>query len=275
MFDPHKIFEDQYGQQLQTIEESFGQQEEQVRSHFDGLYQNLHQQYQVERKYLDQTPIPYEQKLQKLQQLNKKYEMKILDLRQQAQPHFTDLEQKRQTAFGRLNGQAQEIKQRLTLVDELISNGRLDPAAGMQEQLQTLGVSVPLSELRGPSRLRRLQDIQKEINMVESLLDAYEPKVTGFWVKDQPLRITPTSFKEDLRKATETEAMMFQDLKNQYSELRQELQQALQERNVAPMTRAMNTAKQLKTGDTPMTQMMRNLKPKPRSTTTSDPMGLR
>lgn len=187
-FNPNDILNQQLGEEEAAFDNGFRQQESALRAHFQGFIDRMQQQYQVERKYLEQTPMDFEQRNARVLDLNKKYEMQALKLQQQAEPHFLELQQKQLAAKTKLDMRRQQGAQRLQLVQDLLSSGYIpeqNRAQVMQEQLQAVGLNVPLSLLRPPRRT--VQDVQADLRGVEAALGQFEPGRDRKWRKDIPI----------------------------------------------------------------------------------------
>lgn len=205
--NPYEILDERYTQQFQNVERTLGEQENLVREQAAQQYDMLAQRYQLERRYIEATPMDWEQQRGKIQDLNKKYEMKALELHQKVQPHFQDLQSKKAQAIAELQQDRQARQARLKLIDELVQNGTIPQAeVALKEQLQTVGVPVSLSDLQGPPRKTQIADLRSELSAVTDALKRFaldeegvptdydvtgRALVGGEWVEQDLAPVTP------------------------------------------------------------------------------------
>lgn len=239
----------QFDAQGSELDTHFSGQETAIRQHFQNLLENLHGEYQIERKYIEQTPMDPKQREAKVQQLNLKYEKAIYKLKSEAEPHFAELKQKRDAAMFQLESKRTEGLQRLQLVRELSDKGMItDPAAAVQEQLQVVGVSLPLTALKQPTQRRQLGDIQSELDAVSRALGVFMPNKKGKPMFDKRgnllrnVRFSETGDEADSRATTAEERLLGDQLLQRRRELWQEKNDLLLQKNVGPMQRGMATA---------------------------------
>lgn len=177
MFDPLKLLDEHYNQQLSDVDRAFGEQESMIQEQFNGQARQMQQRYGLERRFIEETPMDEEQRYKRVLALNQKYELSLHDLKGEAAPHFQELQAKRMQAQRKIDAWKQEASGRMKVVEELSQKGLLaDPTAALQEQLQVLGVSVPISAMRPPSREKQLQALQTELRQVEDVLNQFQMK---------------------------------------------------------------------------------------------------
>lgn len=239
----------QFDAQGSELDTHFSGQETAIRQQFQNLLENLQGEYQIERKYIEQTPMDPKQREAGVQQLNLKYEKQIYKLKSEAEPYFAELKQKRDTAMFQLESKRTEGLQRLQLVRELSDKGMItDPAAAVQEQLQVVGVSLPLTALKQPTQRRQLGDIQSELDAVSRAFGVFMPNKKGKPMFDKRgnllrnVRFSETGDEADSRATTAEERLLGDQLLQRRRELWQEKNDLLLQKNVGPMQRGMATA---------------------------------
>lgn len=249
--DPLEELQKRTQMRTQYIEQEIGAQESALQQAFDKQYGDLEGQYNIERHYIQNSPsIEPQQKARQIEQLNKRYELKIHDLRSQVQPGMQQLDAQRRQAMMQIEEDRQRREHEVSIIDRLAQQGVIeDPAAVLQQKLQAVGVNVPIGALRPTTPAERIRAQQAELRSVDAVLANFDPEVERGWYdprKKVPVRYTPTGFEEDVRDATPEEAQMYRDLLQYQAQLRmglgQELQGAFQLSNAAAAAENMKRA---------------------------------
>lgn len=240
----------QFDAQGGELDAHFSRQETVVRQQFQGLLENLQGEYQIERKYLEQTPMDSEQREAKVRQLNLKYEKAIYKLKSEAEPHFAELKQMRDTARFKLESKRAEGLQRLQLVRELSDKKIItDPAAALQEQLQVLGLNIPAAHLRQPSREQQIGYLEGQIASLDRSLSGkftMRKEKDSIFGKDGKLRkgvmYSPTGDARDAAELSDADRASADELFAERTRLENQKLSWFAERDVGPMQRGMATA---------------------------------
>jgi hypothetical protein len=253
-FNPIDILNDQLGKQETLLNTAVADQAGVIRDQRKLMLENLHNDYLVERKYVEQTPMEVEQRNTKLLQLNQKYELKMNKIDQSLEPHIMDLEQKSAAAKSKLMSQRQEGTRRLAIVQGLIDKGLItDQTAAIQEQLQTVGISMPITAFRQPTQKRQLGDIQSELSSLDQSLKTFLPRKSGKPMLDRQGNLltnalfsfggeSDTERFANARQSTPDERTQGNQLLARRRELLQEKNDLLLQNNVGPLQRSMATA---------------------------------
>ncbi len=281
-FNPQDILNQHLGEEEAGLTSGFDEQESALRAHFQGFIDQMQQQYRVERKYLEQTPMDFEQRNAKVRDLNKKYEMQALKLQQQAQPNFLNLEQQRIAARTKLNTRRQQGAQRLQLVQDLLQSGHIpeeNRAAVMQEQLQAVGLNVPLAMFKPPKTtpMDRLKMVRSELEFIGDATSPFVPKRDGgeMFNKDGTLRKDVRFVEAEGTKGrplTEAERVEASRLFAYQRQLQSERTRLLGELQTGRLTRAMDTAGNQQS--TPFADGIRKQVQVPTAKPKDDPLGL-
>lgn len=262
-FNPTDWLNEQFAGEAADVDTAVSQQATLLKDYRRRQLEHLHQEYQIERKYIENTPLAQEDRDNKVRQLNQKYELRAVKLDQELEPHVLSLQQKHGTAQAKVTARKDEAMKRVQVVQELDEQGLVtNRAAALQAQLKTLGVSMPLSGLQPPSRKRTIQDATYELKMVSSQLAHYlpaDPKWTwrgktkpadprGEFIPPDALfapyvdESNPAQTRKGARPMTQDEYRYGVALKTRAGLLQQELMKLLAENNVGPMQRGMATA---------------------------------
>jgi len=242
--DPIKILQDQFERKQTLLDQQIGQQEQEIDRTWQQQYGNLEQQYNIERKYLEQSPGEMEQKKKALLSLNKKYEMKLNDLRTKIQPHVEQLKSQRATAEAKLGEQLTQAQMELNVIDRLAEQGVIsDPRAIMQQKLQAVGIDIPYAQMRQPKPEDKVRKIESELSRINNALKRFEPGrdepgwknvigafALGKWGEDVPLGYKdrdPVTGEEVSYDATEEQIGTFKALLDKRQELERQRNQLL------------------------------------------------
>lgn len=183
-FDPNEILNRQFGEEEAALTTAIQDQAKVVQGHRRRLLEHMNQEYQIERKYIEQTPMEDAQRDAKVAQLNQKYELRMAKLDQDLEPHVLELQQQEAAGKSKLAARRMEADQRLRIVQEMMTKGFIpeeNRAAVLQEQLQAVGVSVPLSMFKPPKTTPQdqLKAIRAELEYVTAATSPFVPKKDG------------------------------------------------------------------------------------------------
>lgn len=248
MFDPFELLNEQFDAEDATIDSAVQQQAQLLQGHRKRLLENMNQEYLIERKYIENTPMEREARGAKLGQLNKKYELRMSKMDQELEPHVLDLKQKQAAAKTKVASQRQEGQRRLTIVQGLVNKGLVvDQEAALQEQLQAVGISMPITSFRQP--VRKMEDVRGELTEINRLFEAgYIRHNANRSMLDKEGRLrsnvkfSPTGAEQDARSATPLEIERGNDLLKMKAKLTEELDTLLLQNNVGPMQLAQREA---------------------------------
>lgn len=153
-FDPFELLNQQHTQQLQQIEDLFAGVENETYSKVQYKLNTLWQKHQVERQLLESQkkylkPEVYQQRRN---QLYTKQRLALITAKESVRPDIDKMNEQKQGLMKRLENDRATKEMRLKEIKDLIDKGVIqDPYAGLQEQLQILGFSYPISALKPPS----------------------------------------------------------------------------------------------------------------------------
>lgn len=206
--DPMELLGQQHGRQLERLEAEFGQQEGELKQAFTNQVGSLESQYNIERRYIEKAQgVDRGQKIKQLNQLNKKYELKINDTQGRFNPHMQELGGRKRQALAEMNARRGRQEMELAIINKLAEQGVIsDPAMVQQQKLQAIGVNLPIKMFRRPRPEDVIKDAQQELRAVEDVLNYFEPGHSGKgWPRKKPLRVrvfNPEFSIEELEEAT-------------------------------------------------------------------------
>lgn len=161
----------------------FQSQEQMVRGHFQDLLKNMEGEYQIERRYLEETPMDREQREEQVRRLNLKYEKQIYKLKSEAQGPLSELQQQRSATLAELEAKRSDALRRVQVVRDLAKSGRIqDEGAAIQEQLQAVGISLPMAAFQPPKEITpqdQLKAIRSELEFVTAATSPFVPAKEG------------------------------------------------------------------------------------------------
>lgn len=183
-FNPNDILNRQLGEEETALNTAIADQAKIIQGHRRRLLEHMNEEYQVERKYIEQTPMTSEQRESKIAGLNQKYELRIVKLDQELEPHVLDLKQAEMAGKSKLAARRMEATQRLQIVQDLLNSGYIpeeNRAAVMQEQLQTVGINVSLGMFKPPKTTPQdqLKAIRNEMEYITVATSPFVPKRVG------------------------------------------------------------------------------------------------
>ncbi len=151
--DPFELLNQQHTQQLAGIEDMFAGEEQRVYADVQYQLNTLRQKHQVElatleklRRYL--KPEVYQQRLIAL---SNKHNLQVITAKEKVSPDVDKINAQKQDMFKRAEFNRATKEVRLNQIRELAEKGIIqDPYAALQEQLQIVGYSYPISALRPP-----------------------------------------------------------------------------------------------------------------------------
>jgi len=149
--DPFELLNQQHTQQLEGIENLFAGEEQRIYSDVQYQLNALQQKHQVELATLEKLrrhlkPEVYQQRLIAL---SNKHNLQVITAKEKVRPDVDKIDAQKQDMFRRaeFNRAIKEVK--LNQMRELAEKGVIqDPYAALQEQLQVLGYSYPISALK-------------------------------------------------------------------------------------------------------------------------------
>jgi len=155
-FDPFELLNQQHSQQLEQIENLFAGEEQRIYSGAQYKLDTLWQKYNIELRYLRGSKLKADEKRKKMNQLNQKYELAFTTAKEKIRPDVDTLNNQKQQMLQRIESNRTAKETRLNQIKDLIDKGIVqDPYAGLQEQLQIMGYSVPLSALKLPDPMKQ------------------------------------------------------------------------------------------------------------------------
>lgn len=237
----------------QYIEQEIGAQESALQQGFDKQYGDLEGQYNIERHYIQNSPsIEPQQKARQIEQLNKRYELKVNDLRSQVQPGMQQLDAQRRQAMMQIEEDRQRREHEISIIDRLAQQGVIeDPAAVLQQKLQAAGVNVPIGALRVETPEQKVQQSQAELRYIDQLLRGYAPPKTRRLRSDLPGTYTTRTLDGDeTYELSAEESAEFEALADRAIILRQKLARDME--GLYQMRNAMDRAEDLKRAGKPM-----------------------
>lgn len=235
----------------EAVASQFEQQNGIVRNHFQSMLGNLEGEYKIERKYVEQTPMDAGQREEKIRQLNLRYEKQIYKLKQESEGPLSELQSKQSEAMSKLEAKRAEAARRVQTVRDLAKSGKItDEQGALQEQLQAIGISVPLSTLK-PAKavtpLDQLKGIRSELEFVDSVMPniVAKNKNTVLFEKNGTLRKDARIIEgpqSKPRSMTPAEREAANQLFAQQRDLKATQAKLLKELNVGRLTAAMHEA---------------------------------
>lgn len=252
-FDPNKILDQQFGEEETALRTTLKSHAGKLKEHRRRLLESMNEEYKVERKYIEQTPMDYEQRYSKILQLNQKYELKMVKLDQELEPHVLELEQAEVTGMSRLTARRREADQRLRIVQELVDKGHVPEqsrTAVLQEQLQAVGVNVPANMFKPPREETvqgQLNTVRARLSAIDDVLGAIAPSRSGKTVLNKDGTLRKDALYAEIkgtkgRLLTEEERQRVNQLLAQRRDLEGLRSKILEEANIGPLTVAMNVA---------------------------------
>ena len=154
--DPFELLNQQHSQQMEQIENLFAGGEDEIYSKAQYNLDTLWQKYNIELRYLQGTKLKADEKRKKLNSLNQKYELAFTTAKERVRPDVDKLNQQKQQLLQRTESGRMVKETRLNQIKDLVEKGIIqDPYAALQEQLQVMGYSVPLSALKPPDPMEQ------------------------------------------------------------------------------------------------------------------------
>lgn len=182
--DPYIILENQLKQKSEELENEFAISEagllQKPKNRVATLEKEFEIQYQeLNRKYLNpvagetvedqqKRKTQYNDALASLRTQKQIAAMRIMD---KVQPEHDMLMQKKQQAAMEIQRQSENIKVALDTIKKLGDAGQLEPTAVLQQQLQEIGIEIPLSQLKPPTPQQQLREIDYIIGELEDRVD--------------------------------------------------------------------------------------------------------
>jgi len=196
----------QQEQQQPNLTKVLQQQEDQAEQQLMTAYRDTHGQVTRDTQYKLQTLTKeYDIKKQSLEtkygrhnihvdpETKKKYENELLNLNTQhalsmqritdkIQPDLDELEMQRKQNLAQIQAGFAEKQIRLRTIQDMVDKGIVqNPTVALQEQYQTLGISMPLSEFQSQEKTpkQQLSDVQTVLRMLKSEIPKKTTVVNG------------------------------------------------------------------------------------------------
>ena len=177
--DPYAIGEYQLKQGLQQIENDFSIADTEIMrkpqyklNELDEIYQA---KLQVLQNKFSRQPMDVDVKEKyntALEQLEFEHNIAVMRVQNKIQPDRDLLMQKKQQAMAELQRNAETKKIKLNTIQQLYDSGIItDPIVVKQQQLQEMGVDVPLSQLLPPDPQQRLRELSQFITYIKEKMD--------------------------------------------------------------------------------------------------------
>jgi len=287
-FDPRVMLDKQIGEQDALLESQFSQQRDLLNQMWDKTMKGMEEEYLVERRYLEETPMDSEAFDTHMRSLNKQYELKIVRARQQAEPHYLELQGKLQASRGQLMAQKKEADDRLNWIDELSAKGVIqNKTAAVQASLSTIGINLPLQALRPetkpPTHKQVVANIGSQLTAVRNEMRKFMLRKGSGSLLDSRGNVRANVVysmnrdKKESRKLTDDEKTELKALFKLNSELETLMRSTLEQSGLSSMQKSMLSA--AATQATPLAEGILGLIPdSPVSAgdtkRTNDPLGL-
>ena len=150
--DPFELLGQQHQQQLEGIENLFVDDEQRIYSSAQHNLNVAWQKYNIELRYLEGSNLKIDEKRKRLNQLNQKYELAFTTIKEKIRPDVDNLNSQKQNLIQKAEYNQMLKQTRLNQIRELVDKEVIqDPYAALQEQLQILGYSYPISALKPPT----------------------------------------------------------------------------------------------------------------------------
>ncbi len=101
----------QYAEQLQLLDDQMRARHEAINKAFLEDASSLKGEYDIERKYLEATPMEADQRDEKVRRLNKEYDLRLHRLRQSYNPRYALLEQEMIIAFSKVKAAYLDVQE--------------------------------------------------------------------------------------------------------------------------------------------------------------------
>jgi len=152
--DPFELLNQQHTQQLEGIENLFAGEEQRIYTNTQYALDTLKQKHRIELEALEKSrrQLKPEAYRQRLIELDRKHKLQIVTAKEKIRPDVDALTNQRQNLVQKAEYNRALRETRLNQIKELAEKGVIqDPYAALQEQLQVLGYSYPISALKPPS----------------------------------------------------------------------------------------------------------------------------
>lgn len=264
--DPNGLLQERFERRANNIDQEFEARIGEIRDAFQEQYSQLENQYNIERHYIENgMGIDPQQKAKQIEQLNKRYELKINDLQSRIQPGLKELETVRRQEHIKLEDDLLKRRVELNVIDRMVEQGAADPVVALQQKLQTVGVNVPiglLKQMRATTPQKQLDTLKEEARAIEYALESFLPAEIKkrFLLSDKvisPEAYSPTGYDEDARPITREDRERKQALLSRLAQVRQQIETLAPDLN--RMSNAMDTAQRMKTAGDPMADQARGL----------------
>jgi len=231
--DPADILGQQHERQILQFQNESTQNESLLREQTDNRLRTLQEEFRIKADAMRQKyeSIPLQQRTE---EVNRRAQQEWDNLVRDMNLASTRIEGKIRPDLQRLQLSAQQDLQnlrekqfqdnlKLQTYKELADEGKLDPDEYKALTLRLAGIDVPLSYLREETPEQRFSEIERALRIVQGEIDLFTVSPEKYWgLTGGELQFTPTGYREDYRRASESEKSRYGELQAAKSDLQME-----------------------------------------------------